>query len=91
MLGKIIKEYTTEHDISAREFARHSGLSHTHISQIINGKEIDPCLSTLRKIARAMNMSLLCLLVMAGYVSEKEKWLLPGHNAPFLLEVYVKE
>ena len=68
MLGKIIKEYTTEHDISAREFARHSGLSHTHISQIMNGKEIDPCLSTLRKIARAMNMSLLCLLVMAGYV-----------------------
>ena len=91
MVGEIIKKHTTEHDMSAREFARRAGLSHTHISQIMNGKEIDPCLSTLRKIARAMNISLLCLLVVAGYVSEKEKWLLPGLNAPFLLEVYVKD
>ena len=37
-LGQCINQYLIEHDISMRKFAADAELSHTYISNIINGK-----------------------------------------------------
>ena len=71
-LGKAIKEYTDSHGISAREFARATGLSHTHIVDIMKGKPIEPNIATLKGIAGAMGITLLDLLMRSGYVEEKD-------------------
>ena len=56
-LGKIIKDYIKEHDISIREFSRQSELSNTYITNIVN-KE------ALGKIASVMGYSTIQLFEM---------------------------
>lgn len=73
-LGEVIKKYREKHDLSLREFAEKCGLSHAYIAKLEDGKdprtgkEIEPTLDTVNKIAVAINMSLDELLKIIGYL-----------------------
>ena len=56
-LSDVIRSYITEHQISAREFARKANLSNTYISNMLNGSDKNPSLDALGKIAAAMGMT----------------------------------
>lgn len=72
-LGKIIRTYRTDHDLSLREFADRCDLSHTYIDKLEKGvdprskKSVEPTVETVSKIASAMGMSLDELLQRSGY------------------------
>ena len=56
-IGEIIKNYTTEHNISIREFSRKANLSNTYISNLVNGEDKNPSLEAISKIAAAMGIT----------------------------------
>ncbi len=64
ILGKIIKEYRTEHNLSLRDFAQRCGLSHTYIAALEKnidprtGKPIAPTLDTVKFLSKGMNISI---------------------------------
>lgn len=63
-IGDVIKNYREEHDISQRQFAQLCGMSNGYISILEDGKHpktnepVVPTISTMRKLALAMNISL---------------------------------
>lgn len=63
-LGKIIKNYRTEHDLSLRDFSKRCDLSYTYISMLEKGsdyrnnKPLSPTLDAINKIAIGLNLSL---------------------------------
>lgn len=63
-LGDLIKEYRTINNLSLREFAKRSGLSHTYISALEKnidprtGKPIAPTLDTVKYVSKGMNISI---------------------------------
>lgn len=62
-LGEIIKRYRTEHDLSQRQFAKLSGLSHGYIPLIekglnANGYPLTPSITVMKQLADAMGMTL---------------------------------
>lgn len=63
-LGKIIKDYIKEHDISIREFSRQSELSNTYITNIVNNEDSNPSVEALGKIASVMGYSTIQLFEM---------------------------
>lgn len=64
LLGNIIYEYRTKHQLSLRAFANKCNLSYTYISMLEKnkdyrtGKPIAPTLDSVKYIAKAMNMSI---------------------------------
>lgn len=70
-LGEIIKNYRAAHRLSLRDFATQCGTSHSYISMLEDGKNsktgepIIPTISTLKKIATALEMPLNDLLSLA--------------------------
>ena len=76
LLGQIVREYRTTHQLSTRRFAELCDLTCGYISMIENeknpktGKPIAPNLETLAKLASGMGLSLDELLLM---MDEKEK------------------
>ena len=64
LLGNIIYEYRTKHQLSLRAFANKCNLSYKYISMIEKnkdyrtGKPIAPTLDSVKYIAKAMNMSI---------------------------------
>ena len=71
-IGDFIKQYRG--DISLRDFAKKCDISHTHLDSIEKGydprtgKPIRVTVDTLKKIAKAMNMSINDLLIKSGDV-----------------------
>lgn len=63
-LGKIIKDYIKEHDISIREFSRQSELSNTYITNIVNNEDSNPSVEALGKIASVMGYNTIQLFEM---------------------------
>ncbi len=63
-LGEIIKNYRKEHNLTLREFAKICGTSHSYIAMLEDGKNsktgepMIPTLTTLKKISKALNISL---------------------------------
>lgn len=63
-LGDLIKQYRTINNLSLRDFALKSGLSHTYISALEKnidprtGKPIAPTLDTVKYVAKGMNISI---------------------------------
>ena len=71
-LGKFLKEEREKRNWSLRDFDKKSGLSYAYLSQLEKGYdkksvEIIPSISTMSKIAKALNISLDELIVIAGY------------------------
>ena len=56
-IGKKIRELRKQQDISLRQLSRRTGLSNSLLSQVENSK-ISPSISTLDKIARALEVSI---------------------------------
>jgi transcriptional regulator with XRE-family HTH domain len=61
-LGEYINNYINEHDMSIRKFASLAGVSHSYISNIINGKTARgnnpaPTIQIYRGLAKAMGIS----------------------------------
>lgn len=71
-IGEYIRKYRGE--ISLREFADKCGISHTHLDSIEKGydprtgKPVRVTVNTLKKIAKAMGMSINDLLIQSGDV-----------------------
>ena len=68
-IAEIINEYLEEHDISASELARRSGLSRAYVSMLRNGRSyrdkarpVDMTLDSARLLAKGMGMPLKVLL-----------------------------
>ena len=63
-LGLLIKKHRQTQGLTLRDFAKLCGTSHAYIAMLENGenyktgKAIDPNISTLVKIAKALNMSI---------------------------------
>jgi transcriptional regulator with XRE-family HTH domain len=76
-VGSIIKRYREEHDLSLRDFAEKSALSHAYVDKLEKGidprskKNVEPTLDTLIKIASAMNISLDQLLEECGVLKNE--------------------
>lgn len=68
LLGDIIKQYRSEHNLSQRDFAKKCELSHTYIAALEkkvdsrSGKKIAPTVDAVKNISRALNMPLQELL-----------------------------
>lgn len=64
LLGNVIFQYRTEHDLSLRDFASKCGLSYTYISMLEKnkdyrtGKPIAPTLDSVKYIAKAMGLTI---------------------------------
>lgn len=80
LIGEYIKKYRG--DTSLREFAKKCNISHTHLDSIEKGydprtgKPVSVTVETLKKIAKAMNMTINDLLIKSGDVQlnmEEEK------------------
>lgn len=61
LLGATIQHHRHQQGLSQRTLATHTGLSHTYISQIEQGKR-NPTILSLQSIAAALHISL-CLLI----------------------------
>lgn len=68
LLGDIIKQYRSEHNISQRDFAKKCELSHTYIAALKkkidarSGKKIAPTVDAVKNISKGLNMPLQELL-----------------------------
>ena len=75
-IGNFIKKYRGE--MSLRDFAEKCGISHTHLDSIEKGvdprtgKPVRVTIETLKKIAKAMGMSINDLLIQSGDVKLEE-------------------
>ncbi|RRD29215.1 XRE family transcriptional regulator, partial [Streptococcus minor] len=62
-IGKFIKQYRKDNNLSMAEFAEKSGISKAYVSVLEknkdprNGKEIIPSIPTIKKISSAINIS----------------------------------
>lgn len=78
-LGEFIKKYREENDLSLREFANKSGLSHAYIAKLESGidprsgKKVEPTLDTIKKIADATDTQLIEVLKLMGYVESNNE------------------
>ena len=61
LLGATIQHHRQQQGLSQRTLAAHTGLSHTYISQIEQGKR-NPTILSLRSIADALHISLSLLI-----------------------------
>lgn len=72
-IGQTIAQLRKEHKISQRVLAEQSGITHSAISSIENGK-VSPSVSSLQKIANAFSMSLSDFFILGvKHESEDEK------------------
>lgn len=68
LLGDIIKQYRSEHNLSQRDFAKKCELSHTYIAALEkkidsrSGKKIAPTVDAVKNISKALNIPLQELL-----------------------------
>lgn len=75
-IGEYIKKYRGQ--ISLRDFADKCGISHTHLDSIEKGidprtgKPVKVTVETLKKIAKAMNMTINDLLIASGDVNPND-------------------
>ena len=95
-IGDVIKTYREEHDISQRQFAQLCGMSNGYISILEDGKHpktnepVVPTISTMRKLALAMNISLsdLMSIIDDTKVVLSDEPELPPKSSPFPSSVF---
>lgn len=68
-LGEVVKKYREDHDLSMRQFAKLSGLSHAYIPLIErgtnhNGSPLIPSITVYKQLADAMGITLHELMKM---------------------------
>lgn len=65
-LGNYIKGVRTSKNMSLRELAKRSGVSHSYLSQLENGKTNNPSIEVSRKIAKGLNVPLYEFQIRSG-------------------------
>jgi len=71
--GEFLTEKRKEKKITMRELERRSGISQAYISQLENGKRNPPKPEVLKKLAEALEIQYILLLVAAGYMEEYQQ------------------
>jgi len=61
-VGSMLKKIRKNHNITLEDLSKKSGLSKTYINQIENNKHTNPSISTLKKIADAMNVPIMAII-----------------------------
>ena len=69
-LAEFIRSKREELNLSQRQLGIASGLSNTVISKIENGERTEPDVDTLRKLASALNVNIIKLMKLVGYLEE---------------------
>jgi transcriptional regulator with XRE-family HTH domain len=75
-LSEIISNYMFENKLSQREFAKLASISHTYVAKLQTGidprtgKQIEPTLDVIEKLANAMQISLYELFIELGKFEE---------------------
>ena len=77
-LAALVDTYLRKRDISLREFARRTGLSHSYVYKITKGFDqhgvpVEPKMEILKILATGMNLSLPELLEYCGYLDSDEE------------------
>lgn len=70
--GRYLMKKRKEKDISIRELARRTGISHPYLSQLENGRNDNPQPDKLRKLSIVLNVNYLDLMIKAGYLTEDD-------------------
>lgn len=63
-IGEIIKHYRNENNLSLRDFASRTSLSHSYISKLENNPDSELTIPSAKEIAKAMHMSVEELLAL---------------------------
>ncbi|MGI6125296.1 MAG: helix-turn-helix domain-containing protein [Acetivibrionales bacterium] len=63
MLAKTIELLRTAKQMSQRQLSIKAGISHTEISRIENRERINPSVKVLNKLAKALNVDLMYLVL----------------------------
>lgn len=71
--GDELKRIRKENKISIRKLGELSGISHAYISQIENGKRGKPKPDLIKKLAKALDVRYVDLLIKAGYLPEMDE------------------
>ncbi len=69
-LAEFVRSKRVELNMSQRQLAMASTLSNTVISKIENGERTEPDVDTLRKLAVVLNVSVIELMKIVGYLEE---------------------
>jgi len=77
-LGTYLIRIRIDRGMTISELSRRSGISHPYLSQLENGRIATPSPHVLRKIADALQVPYLDLLVEAGYLTRAEAAPLSG-------------
>lgn len=67
-LAQLIKTYTSERDITPREFAIRADVSPSYVYKILKNEEFSPTIDMLTKISKAMGMELGQLLRVCQFI-----------------------
>lgn len=71
--GNYIKGLRKSKNMTIRQVELYSGVSHSYISQLENGKKGIPSPPVLKKISKAMKVSYDLLMEKAGYIEQDEE------------------
>jgi len=84
-LGEYLKHLREQFDLTLREVEERTGISNAYISQIENGIKDSPHIKILKKLADVYNISLLEMLIKAGYLDSEdlEESILKLPNCPY--------
>lgn len=72
-IGRYLAQLRKSRGLSARQLAKQSGVSQAYISQIERGVYNNPQPDILEKLAKALNVSQMELLIQAGIVRENKE------------------
>lgn len=70
--GEQLKEIRKEKNLSLRETARRSKISHPYLSQLENGKRDIPTLEVIVKLAYGLDVEIDTLYNIAGYTDKRD-------------------
>ncbi|MED3351953.1 helix-turn-helix domain-containing protein [Bacillus thuringiensis] len=68
--GSYIKEKRIEKNLSLREAARLSEISHPYLSQLENGKNSKPSIEIIQKLSKGLGIPNGSLMLAAGYIND---------------------
>ncbi len=73
VIGNIMRKLRKEHDLTLRELGVKTGLTTQYICDLESGRIQSPSLKKLSIFAEAFNLSVIDILLMAGYTPSIDK------------------
>lgn len=71
-IGQLIESKRLDKNLSIRALASISGISHSEVNKIEDGRRINPSALHLRAIAKALDIDQILIMTMAGYIDPVE-------------------